>query len=115
MLLVPCLVCRRHASSTAPSCPFCGGDLAPLSSAPAPLAGRATRAAIMAGALVMVGCSPTNNIAPVYGGPAPEPEPEPELTSEPTPDPVPSIEPSASASAQPQAPVNAYGAPAPSP
>jgi hypothetical protein len=100
--LVPCASCHRHAWSTEPACPFCGGALGAAVMPVAPPGARLGRAALLlAGGLAVSGaggCSPAkpkventpppdSTMVALYGAPAPDP------TTEPGPEPVPEPDP----------------------
>lgn len=97
MSLVPCPSCQRHVKSEENACPFCEAAM-PTKVA---VASRAygVRAAMLFGAgVAVIGCGPRAQAA-MYGGPPPPPASASATSS--------------STSAVPEAPVAAYGAPAP--
>jgi hypothetical protein len=85
-MLLPCASCRRHVDVREVACPFCGA--ARIASRPASLVaqlGRASRAAVFAGAAACW----TNNPPPQYASPPPPPPPDGEQQQSQAP-PVPS-------------------------
>jgi hypothetical protein len=96
--LVPCISCQRHAWSTEPACPFCGGGLAAPRPPRAFDARRDHPGLVLAASLALTACGsgqpgvdnpdggdpveqPPPDVVAMYGAPAPEPD-----ISEPQPD-----------------------------
>lgn len=69
--LTPCVACRRHARSTDPACPFCGGALSPVRAFAEVDTRGLSRAAVIALAASLGLAACVSEDTPVYGAPGP--------------------------------------------